>query len=513
MTKIAPLLLTITVFVCTLALYWRTAAPSVLSGDSAEFQLAAATLGVPHPTTYPLYTLVGHLATRLIPSSDVARRVTLASAVCAALAAAVFFWMARRAAGGWRGALVAALALGVTPGLWNAATLAEVYALLALLLALALLALLGREPGVPPAAPLALGLIAGLGCTHHGLFVIAMLPPLLLGARPFAPQRLLGFGLGFALGLTPWLYPAIQFARYGPFNGLDYGLPQMYFWGAPQSWGALADLLSGGAIRRGIFQIPTSGEALAVLTMVAGRLGFEFGPVGVTFGLVGLAALLRRRERDDALFASGWAAAANLGYLLLLGPAVEDAPVFTLPLLLPWALWLAFGVETLLGIFDSGGLKPAARNDHALPGIRAHSRLSVDNLPVGRRTTQIALTTLLIAATLAWGRSRVPYTNKRDQWLFRTFGEATLSAVTPGAAVMAHWEQGMALQYLSRVEGVRRDVFVDVVEPGDEAWAARAARRYRGRAVYLVGSPADVVGLPVVLVRADPYANLYRLER
>src|SRR5262245_47832124 len=120
-------------FLLFLAVYVRTAAPTVLSGDSAEFQLAAPLLGVPHPTTYPLYVLLGKLATLLVPFGDLAWRVTLVSALCAALAVALFFLLARRFAG-WPGAGVAALALGVTPGLWNAATLAEVYALLAALL-------------------------------------------------------------------------------------------------------------------------------------------------------------------------------------------------------------------------------------------------------------------------------------------------------------------------------------------------------------------------------------------
>src|SRR6266487_1110080 len=113
-----------------LALYIRTAAPSVLSGDSAEFQFAAPLLGVAHPTTYPLYVLLGKLATLLIPFGDLAWRVTLVSAGSAALAVALFFLLARRV---MRSA-VAALALGLAPGLWNAATLAEVYALLAALL-------------------------------------------------------------------------------------------------------------------------------------------------------------------------------------------------------------------------------------------------------------------------------------------------------------------------------------------------------------------------------------------
>ena len=63
-------------FLLFLALYVRTAAPSVLSGNSAEFQMAAPLLGVPHPTTYPLYVLLGKLATLVIPFGDLAWRVT-----------------------------------------------------------------------------------------------------------------------------------------------------------------------------------------------------------------------------------------------------------------------------------------------------------------------------------------------------------------------------------------------------------------------------------------------------
>src|SRR4051812_17805215 len=122
------------VFVLFLALYIRTAAPSVLSGDSAEFQMAAPLLGVPHPTTYPLYILLGKLATLVIPFGDLAWRVTIVSSICAALAVALFFTIGRRLITSAPAALVGALAFGLAPGLWNAATMAEVYALMMALL-------------------------------------------------------------------------------------------------------------------------------------------------------------------------------------------------------------------------------------------------------------------------------------------------------------------------------------------------------------------------------------------
>jgi hypothetical protein len=119
----------------------------------------------------------------------------------------------------------------------------------------------------------------------------------------------------------------------------------------------------------------------------------------------------------------------------------------------------------------------------------------------------------LIALTLAWGSTRVQHSSKRRLWLFREFGQATLAQLPPGAVVIAHWEQGMTLQYLRLVEGQRPDVWVDVVEPADEAWGARARRRYRDRPVFFVGGEADVAGLPADLVRQAEYADLFRLRK
>ena len=70
--------------VAGLLLYIRTLAPTLLRGDSAEFQTLAKTLGMTHPTGYPVYLLVAKVFTWL-PVGNTAYRVTLFSAVCAAL--------------------------------------------------------------------------------------------------------------------------------------------------------------------------------------------------------------------------------------------------------------------------------------------------------------------------------------------------------------------------------------------------------------------------------------------
>src|SRR5581483_10945090 len=130
------------------------------------------------------------------------------------------------------------------------------------------------------------------------------------------------------------------------FAGGDYGLPRHYFWGEPASWAEALSLLTGGPMRQGIFRVPSFGGSAGVLLMVGRRLWFEFGPLGVPLGLLGSLALLRGSR--VAWAGSAWVFFSTLAYLLLLGAAVQDAPVFTLPMLLPWALWVAAGAEWVL---------------------------------------------------------------------------------------------------------------------------------------------------------------------
>src|SRR5438552_16007378 len=96
--KYAPAALGVGVFLCAAALYVRTLAPSVMPGDYAEFQMCAAVLGVPHPTGYPLYVLLGKLFT-LLPAGDVAYRVNLSSAIYMAGAAGLTYAIAVRLIG------------------------------------------------------------------------------------------------------------------------------------------------------------------------------------------------------------------------------------------------------------------------------------------------------------------------------------------------------------------------------------------------------------------------------
>lgn len=125
--------------------YAWTTAPSVTLLDSGEFIVAAQHFGVPHPTGYPLWTLLAWLF-QLVPLGNVAWQLALFSGLCGALAVGLATLLIRNSAR-WmmpgldaRSAGICALSLGLTFAfsfsMWSQAVIVEVYTLHALLIGL-----------------------------------------------------------------------------------------------------------------------------------------------------------------------------------------------------------------------------------------------------------------------------------------------------------------------------------------------------------------------------------------
>jgi len=158
-------------------LYSRTLLPGLGSRDTAEFQWVVPTLGLAHPTGYPLYTLLGWLWNQLPLGGTPAWRMNLFSAATAALCVGVLYRVARAIGQRPPVAAAAALALATSRAFWSQATIAEVYALAALIQVLLLLALLRWRSGDGQLWPA--GLLLGLGLAHHRTIVL-MLPGILI---------------------------------------------------------------------------------------------------------------------------------------------------------------------------------------------------------------------------------------------------------------------------------------------------------------------------------------------
>jgi len=110
----------------TLALYTRTLAPDVLYGDSAEFQTLAYTLGTTHSTGYPVYLLLARLV-GFLPLRTPAWRISLFSALGAAVAVVGTYLAINRLAVSRIGAVLGSAALALSYTFWSQAVIAEVY--------------------------------------------------------------------------------------------------------------------------------------------------------------------------------------------------------------------------------------------------------------------------------------------------------------------------------------------------------------------------------------------------
>src|SRR5438094_3172578 len=135
--------------------------------------MCAAVLGVPNPTGYPLYVLLGKLFT-LLPVGDVAYRVNLSSAVYMAGAAGVTYAIATRLIGSlgarawWWAAAIGAAFFALSPTVWAMALVARSYALNALLVSAVVFALLEWRRTRRTGWFYASCAFIGLGMVHHG---------------------------------------------------------------------------------------------------------------------------------------------------------------------------------------------------------------------------------------------------------------------------------------------------------------------------------------------------------
>lgn len=133
--------MSLAVFFGVLALYLAKLPPVLAPWrDTGEMSAAAATLGVAHPTGYPLYILLARLAS-LVPLGNPAYRLNLLSAVAGAAACAFLFAALRRR--GHAAALAAAACLAFNPSFWAVSQVSEMYSLW-VLSAVVLIALAGR---------------------------------------------------------------------------------------------------------------------------------------------------------------------------------------------------------------------------------------------------------------------------------------------------------------------------------------------------------------------------------
>lgn len=332
------------------ALYGRTSAPSIVTffDDSLEFQLIGPTLGIAHPTGYPLYTLLLGLWSRLLlPVGNWAWRVNLFSALCGAATVTVVFLAARRLRN-WQGGVAAALAIALSPVWWGQTTVAEVYALHNLFVALILYTALTIPSAATPEGAertqivyrrlAVLCLLVGLSFTHHRTTLL-LLPPLalyLLWLEPalWRPRPVWGVWLAALLiPLLLYLYIPLRAAT----GVTDLHGSYVNSWGG--FWHHVLARGYSGFLQENALAAERSAAAWVELFRQ------QFGWWGIGLGILGAAGLFQREQR------LGWALVLMVfvaNGLFAWFYRVPDVEVFLLPAFLCWALLVGGGVGWLV---------------------------------------------------------------------------------------------------------------------------------------------------------------------
>jgi hypothetical protein len=337
-----------------LTVYVMTLAPGLTfanSGtDGGDLISAARTLGVPHPSGYPTYTLLAWLFAQ-IPVGVIAYRVNLLSAVCAALAIGLFFRLAvhlfARSARPLLLATCSALTLAFSTLLWSQAVIAEVYALLMLFAAwLTWLLVRWRDGGDDRLIWLA-ALSLGLGLGNH-LTLIFVAPAALILAWPerkrwFRARVLLPAVFLFALGLGVYAYLPLAARRGPPVN-----------WGNPQTWRGFLWVVTGAQYQPFAFGLDL-GAIPARIYAWAALAGDQFGWWGLPLVLVGMWGWWQRDRRFLA-FGLVWGGLVGV-YAFFYDTG--DSHMYLLPVILLAALGWGEGVRRLLPL--AHGLGPAVQ--------------------------------------------------------------------------------------------------------------------------------------------------------
>jgi len=372
-------------------LYTRTAAPWLTwahdGADGGDLIAAAMTWGVPHPSGYPTYCLLGRLFA-LLPLGNVARRFNLFSATTAALAIALLSLTMQRAlrqAAGrpsWREitlALIGAWAAACAPIFWSQAIIAEVYALNACFFA-ALLYITQRNDWLEhPRAWAALGLTFGLGLGAHLTLTLAI-PGLAIMLWPrLTRRRALAGLLSTLLGLGVYLYLPMAARADPPIN-----------WGDPRAWATFWWVVSGKLYHGYALALPwaTLPVRLGAWMQLWGQ---QYSWLGLALSLMGLGSWFSLGWRRRA-----WATLITFvlysAYALLYDTA--DSYVYLIPTYLVAMLWLAEGARLALAML----LGPTPRRETLLTIAALLALLAIPGGSLARSYASLDLSRDRVAA-------------------------------------------------------------------------------------------------------------------
>jgi hypothetical protein len=449
------------------AVYVATLTPGVTFIDSGELATVAATLGIAHPTGYPLFTLLGWLVAHVPLGPEPIVRLNVFAAACSALGSGVLYFVFRRVllvshrGGGGPAVAIAAgagaLLTAFSRTYWSQGLAIEVYSLHSLFIALILLAFLraafplkGEAAGVRSWYLFAL--LVGLSFTNH-MTTILLAPGLLVmyfatrGWNAASWKLLAAMAVPFLAGCTLYFYLPLRAAQ-GPL--LD--------WGNPVDAGRFVAHVFGRQYRIWIFD--SAGTTGRQLSHFAGALPGEMTVAGLLLAAAGAVALIRRHR----VLGAGTAVlfAGCVGYSI--NYDIKDIDSYFLLAYIVAGMWASVGVH-------AAAVKASSWGGKWLAGVAAGAGVGV---------AAVVLT--------AW-----PSVDRSGDHLVEDYTRNMFSSLDSGAVVFSYqWDYWVSSSYYQQyVRGLRTDIAVVDKELLRRSWyLAELERRYP----WLVGSARPEVG-------------------
>lgn len=440
--------------VLVFGMYLWTMAPGLSFIDAGELSTVASTLGIAHPTGYPLFTLFARMFS-MLPFGKPIENLNLMAAFCCAVGVMVFVHLSwsllsrNHAAGKTRSVVLissvsAALLLAFSVTYWSQATAIEVYPLHCVLLGLVIQAFLSAAWENRLDQWILFAFILGLSFTNH-LTTVLLAPAFLF--YYFASQ---GFGIAswkrigimvlpFLFGLSPYLYLPLRAARAPLMN-----------WGNPISLERLFWHVSGKQYHNWMFS--SSDVAVRQFRGFVDSFPQEFVYLGVVLALLGIWVLWRSDRRllvfTMLLFVGCLAYAINYD--------IHDIDSYFLLAYFTTALWIGFGLRQI-GLY----LVKNFQRGVAYSGI---------------------IGALAVAFVAGANFSTV---NERQDHLVDDYIENMFASLPPNALIISYqWDNWVSASFYKQlVEGERPDVTVIDKELLRRSWYLTQLERTNSKLV------------------------------
>jgi len=318
------------VFLISFIVYLKTMAPAVPFIDGGELATVCATLGIAHPTGYPLFCMIGHLFANLPIAEHVITRVNIMSAFFVALGSGgmVFllselylYWFNKkkvrvRQQKGKKAIAkpviaeeiigdekkIESIAAGIFAGLmmafsatwWDTATSVEVYPIHCFMVPIVLtffFRMLRIDKEKFGRQSILFALTLGLCFSNH-LTTVLLAPACIymffaaFGFKRDAWIRILKLAIPFIAGLLPYLYFPIRSSQ-----------NPIMDWGHPTDFGSFMRHFTAGQYKIWMFSKEAAGKNWPYFWAIYPK---EFTILGVVLVLCGLYALLNSSGRNKA---------------------------------------------------------------------------------------------------------------------------------------------------------------------------------------------------------------------